>query len=53
MIRIYPLEWFFGIEPYVALDRNPGSGYPTLAVDLRRTLKCMSQYIIQFPTLPI
>ena len=27
---IFPLKWFFCIEGYVALDRNPGPGYNTL-----------------------
>ena len=33
-IKINPLEFFFCIEGYVALDRNPGLGYNTLLVRL-------------------
>ena len=31
---IYPLKCFFGIKGHVALDRNPGSGYNTLLLQL-------------------
>ena len=41
---INPLECFLGIEGHVALYRNPGPGYdnPPLAIDPRRSFKCMS-----------
>ena len=41
MIMINPLKCFIGSEGHVALDRNPGPEYPTLAIN-PRSFKCIS-----------
>ena len=43
VMMINPLEGFLGIRGHVALNIYPGPiRYPTLAVDNRRSFKCMS-----------
>ena len=47
-------QCFFGIKGHVALDRNPGPwfDYPTLAIDSRRSFKCMSVQTVPHTTRP-